>query len=368
MIPLSLATACALSLSLAAAADWTAGMTEGKPSFKSMGPLAFGPDGVLFVGDSKSASVVAIATGDTGKTDAKPLRVEGISNQLAALLGASADQIIIDDLAVNPLSHNAYLAVSRGRGPDAIPVLIKVGLDGKPSVVKLDKVKHSTAQLPDPPVDGMVGRGRRAKNPRMEAITDLAFLEDRLLIAGLANEEFASSLRAIPFPFKKVSGGTTVEIYHGAHGKFETRSPVRTFVPFNISNEPHLLAAYTCTPLVQFPVKNLTPGAQIRGKTIAELGNWNRPLDMIIYKKGGKDFLLIANNARGIMKFDAEKIEAAEGIETKISGTGGLSYDTIDSWKGVTQLAQLGKDHALVLRTDDDEEPKTYHLESLALP
>ena len=34
-----------------------------------------------------------------------------------------------------------------------------------------------------------------------------------------------------PFPFKTADNGTSVEIYHGAHGQFETRSPVRTFVP-----------------------------------------------------------------------------------------------------------------------------------------
>ena len=32
------------------------------------------------------------------------------------LLGTSADQVLINDLAVNPVSKNVYLAVSRGRG------------------------------------------------------------------------------------------------------------------------------------------------------------------------------------------------------------------------------------------------------------
>ena len=40
------------------------GMTEGKVAFKSMGPLAFGPEGILFIADTKAAAVVAIATGD----------------------------------------------------------------------------------------------------------------------------------------------------------------------------------------------------------------------------------------------------------------------------------------------------------------
>src|SRR5262249_49757429 len=67
----------ALSIALAAfafglfiqgadAAKWTSEMKEGKPEFKSMGPLAFGPEGILFVADSKAAAIVATATGDTG--------------------------------------------------------------------------------------------------------------------------------------------------------------------------------------------------------------------------------------------------------------------------------------------------------------
>ena len=103
-------------------------------------------------------------------------------------------------------------------------------------------------------------------NPRQESITDIAFFQDRLLVAGLSNEEWQSTFRAIPFPFEKVAKGTSVQIYHGAHGQFETKSPIRTFVPFNVGSQPSLLAAYTCTPLVQFPISDLKPGAKIKAR------------------------------------------------------------------------------------------------------
>jgi hypothetical protein len=350
------------------AADSASGMKQGKAEFKSMGPLAFGPNGILFVADSKSAAITAIDTGDTSaKSAAKQLKVEGINQKLAALLGASADQILIDDMVVNPASRNVYLAVSRGRGPNANPVLVRVKGDGQPEVVSLDSVKFSRAELPDAPVDGVVGQGNRQSNPRGESITDIAFLEDRLLVAGLSNEEFASTLRAIPFPFKTVANGTSVEIYHGAHGKFETKSPVRTFVPFKVGNEPHLLAAYTCTPLVQFPLSDIKPGAKIKGKTIAELGNRNRPLDMIVYQKDGKDYLLLANSSRGIMKINTDQIENAEGIKDPVSGGGkkGLPYETIDSWTGIDQLDRLDPQNAVVLRRGDGG---SLNLESMPLP
>ena len=65
---------------------------------------------------------------------------------------------------------------------------------------------------------------------------------------------------------------------------FETRSPVRAFTVYNINEEPHLVAGYTCTPLVKFPLSDLKPGNKIRGITVAELGNRNRPLDMFVYE------------------------------------------------------------------------------------
>lgn len=333
------------------AVDWTAQMKTGDAGIQSISQLAFGPEGILFVADSKSAAIVAIATGDiqagTGLGD-----VPGLNNKIAALLGTSADQVLISDLAVNPLSQKAYVGVSRGRGPSAAPALVTVDAKGQLALMDLSSVKHSRAVLPDAPVDGVVGEGRRSSNPRMESITDIAFLEDRVLVAGLSNEEFSSTLRAIPFPFQTIPGGTSVEIYHGAHGRFETRSPVRTFVPFNVGDQPQLLAAYTCTPLVQFPLKRLQPGAKIKGKTIAELGNRNRPIDMIVYNKGGQDFLLMANSSRGVMKIPTTRIEETESITEPVRGGGtkGVGYQTIDSWKGIVQLDRVNNTHAVVLR------------------
>ena len=367
----------ALSIALAAfafgllirsadAARWTSGMKEGKPEFKSMGPLAFGPEGVLFVADTKAAAITAIATGDAKPTaDAKPFKVEAINQKIAALLGSSADQILINDMAVNPISRNAYLAVSRGRGADAVPALIRVKADGQPEVVSLDGVKFSRAELPDPPADAMVGQGNRQNNPRLESITDIGFLDGRLFVAGLANEEFASTLRAIPFPFRSVASGTSVEIYHGSHGRFETRAPVRTFTTFKIGKEDHLLAAYTCTPLVQFPVSELKPGAKIKGNTIAELGNRNRPLDMIVYEKGGKTYLLMANNSRGVMKIATEQIDKAESITEPVTDKKGLPYETIAGWTGVDHLDRFDANHVLALRR---AEGGSLILESLPLP
>jgi hypothetical protein len=354
--------AYALAVVMLVASPCRAEMTTGNPEFQSMSELAFGPDGILFVADAKAAAIVALQTGDTQPGDAKAFSIVGIDQKIAALLGTAADQIIIGDLAVNPISHNAYMSVSRGRGPDATPALLKIDQGQNITEVAMDGATFSKAVLPNA-VAG--GEDRRGRNPRMESITDITFLDGRLIVAGLSNEEFASNLRTIPYPFQTVENGTAVEIYHGAHGKFETRAPIRTLVPFNIGPDPHVLAAYTCTPLVQFPVKALEPGAKIRGKTVAELGNRNRPLDMVVYEQSGKEYLLIANSSRGVMKVDTANIETIGSIESQISDTAGLGYQTIESWKGVNQLDLVGRELAMVVR---DTGNGSLNLESLQLP
>src|SRR5687768_5591616 len=145
-------------------AGLTDGMTEGTVTLKSAGPLTFGPEGILFVADTKAAAVFAIATGDTKAGDAKPLKVEGIVQKIAGLLGTAPDQILINDMAVNPASRSVYLAVSRGRGPDAAAVILRVKSGGELEAVALEKVKSSRLELPNAPADAVTGEGQRQRN------------------------------------------------------------------------------------------------------------------------------------------------------------------------------------------------------------
>ena len=330
------------------ALDLTTGLKSGKLELTSAGPLGFGPQGILFVGDTKAAQISAIDTGDAkGDPEAVTVNVKGLNEVIAGLLGTTGSDVLINDMAVNPASGNTYVSASSGRGPAAKPVLLRVSTSGKVTIVSLKNVKHATAKLPNPPAPG--GTGRR--NQRSQSITDLAYIDGRVIVAGLSNEEFASTLRAIPFPFQSVDGGAGVEIYHGAHGKFETRSPVRTFTTYNIDKQPHLLAAYTCTPLVKFPLSKLKAGSKVKGTTIAELGNRNRPLDMFVYTKNGKDYILMANSSRGVMKITTDNIADQEAITKRVESgkTAGQKYDTIERLKGIVQLDRLNSSHAVVL-------------------
>jgi hypothetical protein len=274
------------------------------------------------------------------------VEIRGINQKIAAMLGTTPDGILINDLAVHPKSKNVFLSVSRGRGPDAVPVIVRVDGSGKLTELSLDNIRHSFVQLSDAPAPD--AKDRRGQSLRLEAITDIGYINGNVIVAGLSNEEFSSSLRSIPYPFQAANRGAGIEIFHGAHGRFETNAPVRTFVAMDIGKQPHILAAYTCTPLVRIPVSDLKPGAKVKGTTIAELGNRNRPLDMIVYSKDGRDYLLMANSSRGVMKLPAKDLGTYSPITAQTEKQG-VPYDTIAELKGVQQLDKFDDKTAILL-------------------
>jgi hypothetical protein len=334
------------------------------PTLQSIGPLAFGPDGVLFAADNRGAVIYALELGDkaAGKTPGTA-NVAGIDAKVAAMLGTDARELAIEDLAIEPGSKNAFVAVMRGKGADAQSVLLRVDGSGKIDVVPLADVKYTRVTIPNAPASDPSAR----RDPRAATVTDMAYVDGRLFIAGLSSEEFASKLRSVRYPFESIDPGTSVEIYHGAHGQWETRSPVYTFVPYEIDDEPYLVAGYLCTPLVKFPIAKLEAGQKVVGTTIAELGNRNRPLDMIVYSKDGRDYLLMSNTSRGVMKISTEKFGAESGITTPIAdgGTAGVSYETIASMTGIEQLDLYDDAHSIVITRAEEG---ALNLSKVALP
>jgi hypothetical protein len=208
-------------------------------------------------------------------------------------------------------------------------------------------VKFAQVSLVDAPAADPTAR----QDPRTTTITDMNYVNGNLLVAGMSNEEWTSALRSIPVPFKTAELGATLQIWHDSHGRYETASPVRTFVPYTISGQQYVIAAYTCTPLVKIPVSDLKAGAKVKGQTIADLGAGNQPLDMVPYKKDGKDYILVANSAFGLLKVQADHLETYATIDspTKNPGTAGMPFDKITSVTNVKQLSQLDSANAVVL-------------------
>ena len=208
-------------------------LTEGTPDLKSAGALAFGPQGVLFVGDVKTAAVFAIGTGDVeGKPADVTINVDGLDEKLASALSVAPGEVKVNDLAVNPLSGNVYLSLAKG--PNAEPALVKIDGEGGITEISLASVWFSKAELADAPEDKVVGEGRRSRNLRNETITDLAYVDGNVIVSGITTREASSGVRTIGFPFGDQSQATSLEIYHAAHGRTEDYAAIRTFVPFVI--------------------------------------------------------------------------------------------------------------------------------------
>jgi hypothetical protein len=340
------------------------------PAPRHLGPLAFGPDAILFAADAEEVFIYAldlsryVGDGVQGTQD-----VPAFDEKVAALLGTEASNLTVTDLTVHSQTGNTFVSVMRGQGDGAVPVLLRVDGAGQLQVVDLGQLPYTRVGLPNPPGDTtpLVLQGGRSfpvpnypsnqntEGPMstfgVQTITDMAHVDGRLYVAGLSSEEFASTLRSIAYPFEAVDAGTSVEIWHAPHNQFETRSPIYTFVPYELDNEPHLIASYLCTPLVKFPVSSLQPGADVRGVTIAEFGNANRPLDMIVYQKGGRDYLLMSNSSRGVMKIPTNGFASAAPITEAVpdGDIAGEPFESVPELTGVEQLDLLDDDHALVL-------------------
>jgi len=72
------------------------------------------------------------------------------------------------------------------------------------------------------------------------------------------------------------------------------------------------MASYTCTPLVLFPLDGLKNGVHSKGRTVAELGSGNSPLDMVSYEREGKRYFVMSNTNRPVMKIDYVDLAASK--------------------------------------------------------
>jgi hypothetical protein len=206
--------------------------------------------------------------------------------------------------------------------------------------------------MPNPPAATATGR-----NGRMASITDMAYLDGHLYVTGLSNEEFASKFWAVPYPFEAADRGTSVEIWHASHARFETNAPILTFTPMRAGGQPMLIAGYTCTPLVRFPVSDLKPGAKIMGTTIAELGSGNQPIDMLLYQKDGRQYLMLANTRHGVLKIATDGFVTAPGLTERVEDTAGVPAEKVASLTGIVQLDRLSDTQAIVLQRSAATDP-----------
>jgi hypothetical protein len=273
---------CLVALAVAVIAGAPVSAAEvGTPALKSIEAIAFGPDGLLLIGDGKGAQIVSVETGDTTPREWTVKDIADIKGQLAGRIGATAKGIEITKLAVNPASRVAYVAVRKLDGKQ--DMILTISGDGKINEFALEKVKHTVYALPVDSKDG---------NPK---ITDLTWAGDRILAAATAGQTFKSRFYSMMVNAKAdvvpVSFGT--DTYHVAHKRWETDAPIRTVIPYEENGKKYLVGAFTCTPIVKYALEDMTAGARVKGVSVIELGNGNTPQSMFTYEKDGKTYILM---------------------------------------------------------------------------
>jgi hypothetical protein len=278
--------------------------------------------------------------------------VKGVDSQIARLLGVSKGEIRVHDMVASPGSQAVYFSVTKGRGESETPVIVRLTKRDKQfSIVSLDMIRHARLELPD-------AASRDTTMPwegfaRSFTMTHLAVGNGELYVAGLSNEEFKSTLRRATLPFGKGTVTTHVEIFHTSHNRFETASPIESLLPLTLNGRSIVMASYTCSPLVMFDRDALSGTGVVRGKTVAELGGGNRPFDMVTYRspRDGKQYLMIANSHRTLMRFDLADIAAAPGMTTPVKQAyqpGGVPYLPVASY-GVLELDNYNSRNLVVL-------------------
>jgi hypothetical protein len=300
------------SLVLAAGMATSAFGQETPLDLKFAGALEFSDSGTLFVGDNYSGAIYAFdMTAGTAPAQVTPVSIGDIDVKIADALGVPTRAVAINDMAVHPITAEIFISVSRIGNFESAPAIMQITQDG--DIVLLDLAalpfeKQALDHFPDQETS-FRPRGLGQNPPQVRdlakgnvsisslAIMDMEYHDGELFVAGVAFENFLSTLRRMPYPFTGTQSAANVEMYHIAHDQFETRAPIRAMSIQEVDGKAHLVAAYTCSPIVVIDLEDIVDGAKISARTLMDYGN-GQPLDMVSYSLNGEETLFLTSNSR----------------------------------------------------------------------
>ncbi len=346
---------------------------KGSLELSSAGKIAFGPDGLLLISDPRAAVIVAVDTGDTGPAERLQEPVADIDAVIAKAKEVAPEQVTIVDMAVNPASGKVYFSLNTQPGNK--PSLVSVDAAGNVSEVELSRAEYVKISLPS------------TEAGKLRNVTDLAFADFSIIVAGQSAEEFANKIYQIPIPLThgQTAEFFSAETYHVSHKRWETKAPIQSFIPYESAGKFYVVGAFACTPIAKFPLSDIESGANIKGTSVVELGSGNRPRDMFTYVKDGQEWLVtntqrFKDNLFGPSAFWAarvkmEYLDADEPEDTNEnairrnvnapSGPDAKGIEVIDELFGAVHVSQLDNAEVIVLR---ETESGTHTLELVTLP
>lgn len=326
-------------------------------AMQSASKLSFGDANTLFVADWKGARIHALSVPAPAKAAGKPFNLLDVQAPIARALGVTPAALRFEDLAVQPDSELAYVALTvRGARGKSVPAIVSIDATGKVTRLDLTKATSSAAISDAPSADVAFWRDLTAQTL---TVTDMRYYQNKLYVAGLSNRSFASTLRVYDYPFSGKASATTIEMYHPVHNQIETRAPIRSMTVMNLGGEPTLVAAYTCTPLVTIPLKDLKDGAHIAAKTVGELGWGSAPNGLVSFKMGDAEYALLINSSRSadlLSAADLGSASAQPGLNTPIDWPAkpylGVKA-TMTPMSAAMRIADLNPQLLLALRRSD---------------
>ena len=73
-------------------------LTDVSPTPVSVGSLAFGPENILFVGDTQGGAIYAMDLADMAHGDGGAVELDGVDRKIASLLGIAVEDLLISDI------------------------------------------------------------------------------------------------------------------------------------------------------------------------------------------------------------------------------------------------------------------------------
>ena len=295
---------------------------------KFAGALTFSGDGVLFVGDNHNGAIYAFEVpGEQQSGRTAPVSIRNIDAKIAELLGVRLGALEINDMAVHPASNEIYISITRIENFASQPAIVKVSAHHEIGLLDTSSLPFQKQVLTDVPAGETAfqvrGMGPMTPLPRDTAkgavairslaIMDLEYFEGELFVAGVAYDNFQSSLRRISYPFDGTQSVTAVEMYHITHDQYESRAPIRAMSVQEVDGKPQLVAAYTCSPVVLVPLDELQDGAKISASTIMDMGN-GQPLDMVPFQMGDEPMLFVTSNSRSPQVIPVSGLSDAQAV------------------------------------------------------
>lgn len=329
----------------------------GNPELRSAQQLAFGPGGVLLIGDGRTDRLVAVETGDTSLASREENAFERIDNLAGAAANAigknvTASELQIDDMAVNPVSHRTYLAVTRFTTLEAY--VLSVGPDGDLHVFDLDNVVHAIVDVP--PADGGAA-----------TFAGLSWTDENVIGSVTPQSFLRHELTYVKTPFAhegRVRYATT-RVFHKGWGMWVDNLPMDRFFTYEDGGELFVAGSFGSS-VARFRSAELEGGAaDVQGATVFDLLDGRTVSDFMTYERDGETLVIVSvvnfifdGNAAGL-RLTSEIFSQSEAIDEQapllVDFTGAplvAGVERAPAFDLARKMDRRGDQHAVVMRAN----------------